>query len=112
MVSPATNNALLCEGTGTQDKCLPDVIYRREERRSQSRVRPEADSVWEGRGISVCLLPFTAGPQSHSWTVSSEVLSSAVAGLHGQEREGATSPTSQAEKDGFPSSCRQVPGAM
>jgi hypothetical protein len=41
--------------------CL-NVIYRREERRIQSRVRPEADSVWEGRGISVCLLPLTAWP--------------------------------------------------
>jgi len=69
-------------------KCLPMSIMR-----EKRRIRPEADTGWETRGISghtVCLLPFTAVPQLLSWTARSEVSSSAVAELHGPEREGTT----------------------
>lgn len=39
VVSTATNNALLCEGTGTQDKCLPEchLQERREEDSKQGK---------------------------------------------------------------------------
>ena len=107
-------HTLLLRGTRTQDKMLSWMPGIEDGGKRGVQEAGEGLKLTWGKQMAPQTIESFLIPSLHCWPIRSEVSSSAGAELPVRREEGGQPllVTSQAEKDGFPSSCRQVPGAL